>query len=129
MVIERRLPTPSEYLKLREAVGWRVPNARAAEGALAASVAGVVAVKDDIAVGMARVVGDALLYNLIVDVIVRPAEQRRGIGLGLLSALEAEIRRVSVTGRVQPAPADDTGTFYARAGYGPSQNGLLIKQL
>lgn len=129
MAIERRLPTPSEYLVLRESVGWKVPQAGDAERALGASVVGVVAVEAGMTVGMARVVGDALLYNLIVDVVVRPAQQRQGIGLELIGALEDEIRRISVTGQVQLAPADDSHAFYARAGYEPSQNGLMIKQL
>ena len=87
MVIEDRNPTPEEYRMLREAVGWWLTDASAAEQALGNSIYSVVAVDGEKTVGMGRVVGDNGLYYYIQDVIVHPDYQGRRIGKDLMEKL------------------------------------------
>ncbi|MFW5749069.1 MAG: GNAT family N-acetyltransferase [Chloroflexota bacterium] len=83
-----RLPTLAEYHALCTAVGWgHVINFDAASASLARSVYGVVVTCAGEAVGMARLVGDGVMYCYVQDVAIHPAHQRRGIGRRIMTTL------------------------------------------
>lgn len=91
-VLAERLPTPEEYRRLCEAVGWGpVMNYEVAAVSLEHSLYGVVALDGDRAVGMARVVGDGAIYHYLQDVVVEPAHQGRGLGRRLVQAAVAHV--------------------------------------
>ena len=68
-----------DYCALRERVGWRSFSREQTAAALARSLWDVIAVDGGQTVAMGRLVGDGL-YDIIVDVVVRPEYQGRGIG-------------------------------------------------
>jgi GNAT superfamily N-acetyltransferase len=124
-----RLPSTDEYLDLRRSVGWKVPDAAEAGPALERSAAGVCAVEHGMVIGMGRVVGDGAFYLFVVDLVVRPEHQRRGLGSRLLNALEAEAARISATGTLALVADPDVAPFYERLGYDPTASLLLTKTL
>jgi GNAT superfamily N-acetyltransferase len=82
-----RCPTPEEFIALRRAAGWHVPDARAAAEALRNSVFAVCIEKGRECVGMGRVVGDGALVFYVQDVIVVPEQQRQGYGTMMMDAI------------------------------------------
>ncbi|MGN1187866.1 MAG: GNAT family N-acetyltransferase, partial [Lachnospiraceae bacterium] len=67
------------YYELREAVGWKNFCREQAESVVANSTYSVVVKDEDKDIAMGRVVGDGM-YFTIVDVVVRPEYQGKGIG-------------------------------------------------
>ncbi|MCH4190868.1 MAG: hypothetical protein LKF52_01065 [Butyrivibrio sp.] len=63
--------TVSEYLYLRESVGWKNPCRKQQEKALEMSLFTLTAYDDGMPVGMGRIIGDGI-YDTIADVIVLP---------------------------------------------------------
>jgi GNAT superfamily N-acetyltransferase len=127
--IERRLPSVDEYLELRRSVGWKVPGAVEAERALRQSTATLCAVGDGHLLGLGRLVGDGAFYLFVVDLIVRPEHQHRGVGSLLLAGLEAEAARISSTGTLALVADLDVAPFYERQGYQRATSPLLTKAL
>ena len=85
--IEYRLPTFSEYKKLRGSVGWWETDKNATDTALKNSLFSVVAVEHDTLIGFGRVIGDGGLYFYIQDLIVHPEFQKKGFGKSLMKEL------------------------------------------
>jgi GNAT superfamily N-acetyltransferase len=88
---------PADYLRLREAVGWRRPAAdEATIGAALERTWNVVAREGEHVVGIGRLLDDGLAYATIWDVIVVPEAQRRGLGTAILERLleEASTRAI-----------------------------------
>ncbi len=81
--IEYRLPTVSEYKKLRGLVGWWETVETAIDVALKNSLFSVVAVEHDTVIGFGRVIGDGGLYFYIQDLIIHPDYQAKGLGKSL----------------------------------------------
>ncbi|MGN0367371.1 MAG: GNAT family N-acetyltransferase [Wujia sp.] len=79
----------SEYLYLREQVGWRTLSDTQAQKAIDNCLYIVKAVDEDGTVcGMGRLVGDGAVIVYIQDLIVLPGAQGMGIGSMLISALK-----------------------------------------
>jgi len=127
--IIERLPTAAEYRSLRRAVGWKVPDAERVTAALGASAGAVVAEVDGVAIGMGRIVGDLTFYSFIVDLVVDPNHQHRGVGADLLEALERQVAAKSATGTVQLVADGRVTGFYETLGYEWSSSRLLSKSL
>ena len=85
--IVKRLPTVSEYLRLRKSVGWWDVKNETTEKALNYSLHSVIAIDNDKVVGVARIIGDGGLYFYIQDLIVHPGYQNNGIGKRLMKEL------------------------------------------
>jgi GNAT superfamily N-acetyltransferase len=120
-----RLPTVEEYEALTRAVGWVHTNMEAVPTALRNTLYCVVAVEDEKAVGMARVVGDGAMGYYLQDVVVIPDRQRKGIGTALVEAAVGYFRRVAppkasialFTGR-------NLAAFYGQHGFEGPDTGL-----
>jgi GNAT superfamily N-acetyltransferase len=95
----------AEYLRLREAVGWR--SAQLDDPAVQAALDrtwNVVAREDGEIVGIGRLLEDGAFYATIWDVIVVPDRQRDGIGTAILERLlEQAGERAIVTLVASPA--------------------------
>lgn len=98
MQLEHRLPTVSEYMKLRDCVGWWKTDEKATEIALSNSLFSVVAMEEKSVAGIARIIGDGGLYFYIQDLIIHPEFQKRGLGRRLMDELMAYIRANAKSG-------------------------------
>ena len=85
--IEKKPPEVSDYLKLRNAVGWDAVPEDVSATALAKSLLSVCIVVRGEVVGMGRVIGDDGLYLYIQDVMVLPEYQHEGIGLRIMDLI------------------------------------------
>ncbi len=92
MRLEHRLPSVSEYKKLRDSVGWWETDEKATEIALRNSLFSVVAMENNDVVGFGRIVGDGGLYFYIQDLIVHPEFQNDGLGRRLMDELMSYVR-------------------------------------
>jgi len=73
-----------DYQALRHAVGWPKIEEKITEVGLQNSQYIISAVHDDKTIGMARVIGDGGYYMTVVDVIVLPEYQGKGIGKAMM---------------------------------------------
>jgi GNAT superfamily N-acetyltransferase len=115
-------PDVDAYLELRAEAGL-TPRTRAqAEAALRGSWAAVHALDEHgSAVGMARVIGDGGWYFHVVDMAVRPAHQRRGIGDAILERLLQRIHELAPPDAYVSLLADEPGRrLYERHGFRPT---------
>jgi GNAT superfamily N-acetyltransferase len=123
--IDEGVPSVEEYRGLRASVGWTVPPPPEARRALVGSTLAVTARDDGRIVGMARVVGDGCLYALVVDVVVEPPSQGRGIGRMLVGALETLAGDAGLGADLQLVAAPEVQPFYAHLGYELSESGVM----
>ena len=132
--IEHRLPTASEFIKLRSQTDWGVPSEETTKTVLQHSFSGVVAVENNEAVGMARTVGDGCLILYIQDVVIAAPHRSKGLGRTLLQALlEESAKSCSSSCTVGLFAATGQTGFYEKLGfgtrnhpaYGPGMHGVL----
>jgi len=91
-------PTPAEYVALRALMGWATIDEAAAKRTLACSTYTACLRQEGRLLGLARVVGDGVLYFYISDVIVHPSLQGGGYGSTLMAAVMAYLRRAADPG-------------------------------
>lgn len=118
IIIENNL-SPFEYNNLRKSIGWDVKEKDIAENAIKNSVIVKKAVYRGMTVGMARVIGDGIYY-LIVDVIVDPAYQRKGIGRKIINEIEEDIRNKTKNGQkcsINLISINGKEEFYEKCGF------------
>lgn len=125
-VIDEALPDVHEYQALRAAVGWGSPPPDACRTALAATPFAVLARHRGHPVGMARAVGDGTVYLLIVDVVVHPDHQGRGLGRGMVDRL---VRWAAARGTRNVLLVADDGVvpFYTSLGFRSDDGNHLMR--
>jgi GNAT superfamily N-acetyltransferase len=116
--VVEQLPSPADYNRLRDLVGWGTYEEDVIARSLPQSLYCVCAKVDGQVVGMARVVGDGGTVFYVQDVIVVPGYQRRGIGTQMMDRvmayLGAHAHRNSFVGLMA---AKGIEAFYARYGF------------
>lgn len=113
-----KVPTVEEYLRLRNSVNFSPRSIEAAEKGLPGSLYCVTARRAGRAVGMARIVGDGGCSFLLVDVIVEPEEQGRGIGSELMNRISSWLDANVPPGGMVLLTADEPGRkLYERHGF------------
>ena len=108
-----------DYCRLRESVGWLNFSKVQAEKSLNNSVYTVVALKDNQAVGMGRLIGDGMYY-MIVDVVVQPACQKMGIGSRIIDMINEYVERETPGGgrsSIQLIAEKGKESFYEKRGF------------
>ncbi len=89
------LPGRSEYFALFATTGWN-EEYRLTEDELFASLRGswhaVSAYEGDTLIGFGRTISDGVLHALIVDMIIDPRHQRKGVGSAILERLVERCR-------------------------------------
>ncbi len=78
--------TYEEYFDLRESVGWNNFSKEQAVEALKNNTYNVVVHEDNKAIAMGRLIGDGMYY-IIVDIIVNPKYQGKGIGTKIINKI------------------------------------------
>ena len=108
-----------DYCRLRESVEWLNHSRVQTEKALNNSLYTVVAANDDQVVGMGRLVGDGLYY-VMVDIVVHPAYQGKGIGSKIVDMIiEYVDEETPVGGRssIQLIAEKGKEAFYEKRGF------------
>ena len=134
ILIEHRLPSVEEFIRLRAQTDWGVPDHMTAKTVLQRSFSGVVALENNVVVGMARTVGDGCLILYIQDVVLSASHRSQGLGKSLIQALLDEAAKTCL-------PSCTIGLFAAmgqdgfyeklgfgtrnKPGYGPGMHGTL----
>ncbi|HET6408203.1 MAG TPA: GNAT family N-acetyltransferase [Chthoniobacteraceae bacterium] len=132
--IVQRPPTLEEYRSLVDAVRWTAfNNSVAAEKSLPQSLFAVVAELGDRAVGTARVIGDGAQFYYVMDVMVHPDQQGRGIGTLLMNEVVDYFQNHAPEhARIGLYTGADLSPFYERFGFsGPETSlyGMTAKTL
>lgn len=86
-----------DYCDLRESVGWLLFSKEQMEKAIKNSIYTVIAVDSGKTVGMGRLLGDGMYY-MMVDVVVCPAYQKKGIGRNIMNCLIDYVNRETPIG-------------------------------
>lgn len=107
---------------LRKSVGWRPFSEEQARAAVKHSLYTVEVLDGDVPVGMGRVIGDCAAYFLLVDVVVQPEYQARGIGRVIISRMLDDVRQTMQKGNlprvsVNLVAAHGKEGFYEKLGF------------
>ncbi len=108
-----------DYYALRESAGWNNFSKEQTISALKSANYSIIATENEEVVGMGRLIGDGL-YFTIVDVVVKPEYQGRGIGSEIIRRiLEYIDNQTPVTGRASIQLIAEKGKepFYEKMGF------------
>lgn len=126
-----------DYRRLRESVGWHNYARAQTENALSRSLYTVVAEDANQVVGMGRLIGDGLYY-LIIDIVVQPDYQQKGIGSKMIDMpVNFVDKETPVGGRssIQLIAVKGKEPFYEKKGFkiiphefcGPGMRKIICK--
>lgn len=104
-------------------VGWGERRAEDVRQAFERSWCKAFAFIEGQLVGFGRVVGDGVYYGSVVDLIVSPRHQRRGIGAAILAALQA---RANASLSLSLTAAPEVQSFYQRHGWRLQTTAMLL---
>lgn len=108
-----------DYYNLRKCVGWSNFSVEQAQKALNNSLYTVIAVENNQTVGMGRLIGDGMYY-LIVDIIVHPTYQEKGVGSKIANMLIKYVNDVTPVGgrsSIQLIAEKGKEAFYENLGF------------
>lgn len=108
-----------DYCRLRESVKWLKFSKVQTEKSLNNSLYTVVALKNNQAVGMGRLIGDGMYY-MIVDVVVQPAYQKMGIGSRIIDMIIEYVEKETPSGgrsSIQLIAEKGKEIFYEKRGF------------
>lgn len=118
--IIERVPTVEEYIKLRNAVGWAIPNKESIQKGLSNSLYAVCIEFEGEIIGMGRVIGDDALAYYIQGVIVLPEFQKRGIGSLIMDNIMRYLKKNCTPNTVVGLmAAKGVSPFYEKYGFIP----------
>jgi GNAT superfamily N-acetyltransferase len=112
--------TTEEYCELRTSAGWKIPSSRQIEISRSNNVFAVAARCGGKYIGMTRLVSDGAYFYLLVDVIVHPEYQGKGIGKTMVSMALDYIRsnlREGEIANVNMMAAKRKEPFYRKLGF------------
>jgi predicted N-acetyltransferase YhbS len=125
MILTGTLPQPSEYVALRAAMGWGVIGEAAAARTLEAA-SFTLCLRDDAGAlaGLARVMGDGVLYFFLADLMVAPAHRGGGHGDTLVRAVVEHFDRAAQPGAtITLVTMAGREAFYERFGFKQTPDG------
>ncbi|PHM33473.1 GNAT family N-acetyltransferase [Xenorhabdus innexi] len=114
--ITEALPTPHEYLMLREYAGMSPKSIEAAEKGLPNSLFMICIRDEGKLVGMGRVIGDGACFFQIVDIAIAPDYQGKGLGKAVMTRIDAWLETQALPGSFVSLIADEP-EFYEKLGY------------
>ena len=105
-------------------VGWTARDPAEVKASFERSTFKAFAFEGDELVGFGRTVDDGRFYAIVVDVVVAPAWQRRGVGTAIVQDLQSRLkgfRMVTLTATPEVQP------FYRRLGWRRLITGMLFR--
>jgi GNAT superfamily N-acetyltransferase len=87
------IPSIADYQRLREQSGLSTKTLAAAERGLPNTLFGVEVLVDGLAIGMGRVIGDGGCFYQVVDIVVLPKHQGKGVGKAIMREISGYIER------------------------------------
>ena len=119
-MVSVEVPAVEDYCRLRRVAGLTPRSETAAKAGLPNTVVGVVVRQGAEVVGMGRVMGDGLCYQ-VVDIAVEPAHQGRGLGKAIVARLMQALRQIAPAEAYVSLIADgDARHLYAQYGFSPT---------
>ena len=119
MIYTEKKISYTDYVRLRESVNWNNFNKEQTEKCLKNTLYSIEAIDDNIIIGMGRLIGDGMYY-MMVDIIVEPSYQGKGIGSNIVNKLiEYVHRETPVDGRSSIHLIAEKGkeSFYVKLGF------------
>jgi len=117
-----------DYNILRKSVGWNEININQAQVGINNSIYLITAIHKNKTIGLVRVVGDGGYIAIIVDVIVLPDYQGKGIGKSLMQKVMEFINSDLKEGQsifVNLMAAKSRETFYRQFGFTERPNEIM----
>jgi GNAT superfamily N-acetyltransferase len=119
-------PTPAEYAALRRLMGWGEIDDETARATVDAAVFSVCLRGGDRLLGLARVVGDGVLYFYISDMMLLPELRGGGHGASLMKSVIGYLAKTAKPGAtITVVPMKGREAFYERFGFKLCPNELL----
>ncbi len=119
MRYEKNILTSEIYCELRKSVEWfELPKIKIDE-AIKNSIYTITVFDGDNPVGMGRLIGDGI-YFVIVDVVVNPEYQRKGIGTQIVNMFIDYVDKETITGSrssIQLIAEKGKEGFYEKLGF------------
>lgn len=111
--------TYQDYVSLRSSVGWNNFAKEQVSKSISNSLYNITVVDNNKTIAMGRVIGDGIYY-LIVDIVVRPEFQGKGIGNKIMDMLLTYVdNRTPIGGRASVQLIAEQGKegFYIKKGF------------
>ena len=119
MVYYENALTYQDYISLRSSVGWNNGIEEQVAKSIQNSTYTITATENNQTIAMGRLIGDGMYY-LIVDVVVRPEFQGKGIGSTIMDMLLAYVETQTPAGgrsSVQLIAEPGKEAFYIKKGF------------
>ncbi|MDO6444431.1 GNAT family N-acetyltransferase [Colwellia sp. 1_MG-2023] len=117
-LIKHEPPTVQSFVELRAKVGWGTIDLVMAKQSIEQSLFHVSVYLENKLIGMARVIGDGVMYFYIQDLVVSPQFQQRGIGHTLMQEIEQYLAQTAKKGAtIALLSAQGKEEFYSQYGY------------
>lgn len=111
--------TYEEYVSLRISVGWNNFDEGQVSDSISNSIYNITAIDNGRAIAMGRLIGDGI-YFMIVDIVVNPEFQGKGIGSRIIEMLLKYVEDRTPTGgrsSVQLIAEQGKEEFYIKRGF------------
>ena len=119
MKYSEKLPTPEQFFELFETTGWNTKYELTKEELFLALKNSWYTIsvfdKDDL-IGFGRIICDGIVHALLIDVIIHPDHQKKGIGKEIMDKLVAKCKKHKVRD-IQLFCAKDQAGFYEKLGF------------
>ena len=131
-VMVEEAPSAAEFIELRRIMGSPEVDEETATKTVNNALFTVCLRDENRLLGLARAVGDGVLYFYIADVIVRPELRGSGYGMLLMKAVMQYLRRAAHPGAmIVVVPLQGREMFYERFGFkrcpdGPFGAGMYL---
>ena len=112
----------SQVVALFAAVGWGARDLEEVRSAFGRSTFKAFAFDDGELVGFGRTIDDGRFYATVVDVVVSPAHQRKGVGRAIVADLQSRLQGFLV---VTLTAAPDVQAFYRKLGWRNLSTGMI----
>jgi GNAT superfamily N-acetyltransferase len=124
VVVSEALPTAAEYIDLRARAGWGLIDEDTANKTIKAAVFTVSLRYQQRLIGLARVMGDGVLYFFLADLIVDPGFRGEKLGERLMRVVTSYFDRCAGPGAsITLLPVQGREPFYEKFGFVRCPNG------